>query len=140
MIITIEIPNLPRFISAMARSPITVQKHINTAINRSIYEVKSRTQSVTPVMTGRLRVNWQETFRNLYGELKSMQEYAIWVHEGHKQEPGRYVPAIGKRLKKSFVKGQPFLRQGVDSSMPMVRSIFDRSLNDALNEIAREAR
>lgn len=32
--------------------------------------------------------------------------YASYVEYGHRQEPGRYVPAIGKRLKSSWVKGQ----------------------------------
>lgn len=33
-------------------------------------------------------------------------EYASYVEYGHRQEPGRFVPAIGKRLKRSWVKGQ----------------------------------
>lgn len=32
--------------------------------------------------------------------------YASHVEYGHRQEPGRYVPAIGKRLKNAWVKGQ----------------------------------
>lgn len=32
--------------------------------------------------------------------------YASYVEYGHIQEPGRYVPQIGKRLKKSWVEGQ----------------------------------
>lgn len=32
--------------------------------------------------------------------------YASYVEYGHRQEPGRFVPAIGKRLKKSWVPGK----------------------------------
>ncbi len=32
--------------------------------------------------------------------------YAPYVEYGHRQTPGQYVPAIGKRLKKSWVEGQ----------------------------------
>ena len=37
------------------------------------------------------------------------KEYAPFVELGHHQEPGRYVPAIGKRLVRSFVPAKPFL-------------------------------
>ena len=32
-------------------------------------------------------------------------EYVSYVEYGHRQTPGRYVPALGKRLKASWVKG-----------------------------------
>lgn len=38
-------------------------------------------------------------------------EYAEHYEYGHRQEAGRFVPAIGKRLKKSFVKGQCTFRK-----------------------------
>lgn len=41
-------------------------------------------------------------------------QYAPYVELGHHQEPGRYVPAIGKRLKRSFVPGIPFLRPSIE--------------------------
>ncbi len=31
--------------------------------------------------------------------------YGIYVEYGHRQTPGRFVPALGKRLKKSWVQG-----------------------------------
>ena len=36
--------------------------------------------------------------------------YASYVEYGHRQSPGRFVPAIGKRLKASWVEGKFFLR------------------------------
>lgn len=36
-------------------------------------------------------------------------EYASYVEYGHRQTPGRFVPAIGKRLKASWVEGKFFL-------------------------------
>lgn len=38
-------------------------------------------------------------------------EYAEDYEYGHRQEAGRFVPALGKRLKKSFVKGQCTFRK-----------------------------
>ena len=37
------------------------------------------------------------------------KKYARPVEHGHVQTPGRYVPAIGKRLVKDFVPGKPYL-------------------------------
>ena len=38
-------------------------------------------------------------------------EYGIYVEYGHRQTPGRFVPAIGKRLVVSFVPGRFMLRK-----------------------------
>lgn len=39
-------------------------------------------------------------------ELVNNTKYASYVEYGHYQTPGRYVPAIGKQLKKSWVEGK----------------------------------
>ena len=41
-------------------------------------------------------------------------EYASYVERGHRQTPGRYVPAIGKRLKASWVPGQWFMQRSLN--------------------------
>lgn len=41
--------------------------------------------------------------------LKNNVYYADYVEHGHRQEPGRYVPAIGKRLKRAWVPGKHFV-------------------------------
>ena len=42
-------------------------------------------------------------------------EYAPFVELGHNQQPGRYVPAIGKRLVASHVAAKPFLKPALDN-------------------------
>lgn len=42
-------------------------------------------------------------------EVSNPVEYASYVEFGHRQTPGRFVPAIGKRLKASWVEGKFFL-------------------------------
>lgn len=37
-------------------------------------------------------------------------EYASYVENGHRQKPGRFVPALGKTLKKNWVKGRFMMR------------------------------
>lgn len=39
-------------------------------------------------------------------EIINPEKYAPYVEFGHRQTPGRYVPAIGKRLKRSWVNGK----------------------------------
>ena len=39
-------------------------------------------------------------------EIINLVEYASYVEYGHRQRPSRYVPALGVRLKKGWVKGK----------------------------------
>ena len=55
--------------------------------------------------------------------------YAPFVELGHHQEPGRYVPAIGKRLKASFVPAKPFLRPAVENHEDAYRNVIATELN-----------
>ena len=64
------------------------------------------------------------------GEMGYTKAYAPHVEYGHRQQVGRYVPAIGKRLVKSYVKGQYFLKKNVDAQ----REIFK---DDLLKELKR---
>ena len=41
-------------------------------------------------------------------------EYGPYVELGHNQKPGRYVPAIGKRLVASHVAAKPFLKPALE--------------------------
>lgn len=73
-----------------------------------------RAKNLTPVDSGRLRNDWQRT-KPLDGRVTvyNNTEYAAHVEWGHRQEVGRYVPAIGKKLKKPFVEGRHMLRDAV---------------------------
>lgn len=55
-------------------------------------------------------------------------EYAPFVELGHHQTPGRYVPAIGKRLKKSYVNPKPFLRPAIENHLDEYRHIIENEL------------
>ena len=48
-------------------------------------------------------------------------EYASYVEYGHRQRPGRYVPALGKSLKANWVKGRFMLtisEQELETQLP----------------------
>lgn len=60
---------------------------------------------------GTLRRGWRMTKVTKVADGYEVQiinpvEYASYVEYGHRQTPGRFVPAIGKRLKKSWVEGR----------------------------------
>lgn len=49
------------------------------------------------------------------------KEYASYVEYGHRQRPGRYVPALGKSLKANWVKGRFMLtisEQELEKELP----------------------
>lgn len=56
-------------------------------------------------------------------------EYAPYVEFGHIQQPGRYVPAIGKRLKASHVAAKPYLRPAVEDHVSQYTAIIQGELN-----------
>lgn len=64
-----------------------------------------KTKMRTPVDTGLLRNSWQlsNVFKKSNSEyyivLFNPVLYASYVEYGHRQEVGRFVPQIGKRLK-----------------------------------------
>ena len=49
--------------------------------------------------------------------------YAPWVELGHHQQPGRFVPAIKKRLVRSWVPGKPFLRPAFEDHLDEIEQI-----------------
>ncbi len=80
--------------------------------------------------TGALKNNWVSNIikeGDIYKiEVINPLEYAEFVEFGHRQQPGRYVKAIGKRLKKSWVEGKLML------------TVTERDLQRNLDKIIRE--
>ena len=64
-----------------------------------------------------------------------MVAYAPYVEYGHRQTPGRYVPAIGKRLVKSWVEGQHFLKISEDELQGIAPQILQTLLDNFLRTV-----
>ena len=84
------------------------------AVNEGLADAKRN----TPVVTGFMRKSWAvtPTKKTASGAEKSLintAEYASFVNYGHRQEVGRYVPAIGKRLVRPWIKGKFILEKAV---------------------------
>lgn len=52
--------------------------------------------------------------------------YASYVEDGHRQTPGRYVPAIGKRLVASYVPPQYFAKKSEEAFEPKIPGVVEK--------------
>ncbi|NLY09368.1 MAG: HK97 gp10 family phage protein [Tissierellia bacterium] len=58
-------------------------------------------------------------------------DYAEHYEYGHRQQPGRFVPVLGKRLKKSYVKGQYTFRKGRQAAKAKMPKIIREAISRA---------
>ena len=68
-------------------------------------------------------------------EIVNPVEYAPYVEFGHRQTPGQYVPAIGKRLKQGWVEGKFMLTISVDEVQRDAPRIIENKLKKKLGEV-----
>lgn len=61
--------------------------------------------------------------------------YASYVEYGHRQTSGRYVPAIGKKLKSSWVDGKFMMTVSVQEIKQSANSIVEKRLNEYLRGV-----
>lgn len=83
-----------------------------------------------PVDTGNLRnsiTHQMEGDRTVV--IGTPVEYAPYVELGHHQQPGRYVPAIGKRLVKDYVPPKPFLVPALEEHIDEYKNVILTELN-----------
>lgn len=62
-------------------------------------------------------------------------EYASYVEYGHRQTPGRYVPALGKTLKASWVKGRFMLTISTQELETQAPALLQQKLYLFLKEV-----
>ncbi len=62
-------------------------------------------------------------------------EYASYVEYGHRQTPGRFVPALGKSLTDNWSKGRFMLTISVQETERLVPAILEKALRQALREV-----
>ena len=55
-------------------------------------------------------------------------EYASYVEYGHRQEPGRYVPALGKQLKQGWVFGKFMLHNSKEDLEKITPRVIENKL------------
>lgn len=94
--------------------------------------------NVTPVDTGVLKGSWFVVITKVSGgyeaEIINNIKYASYVNYGHRQKPGRYVPAIGKRLKKGWVDGKFFVELSVEELRGITKPLLEKRIEEHLKE------
>lgn len=116
------------------RTPVGVKPKIEGPNARAILE-----QYWSGYRGGTLRDAWtilplEKRGGNYIITVINPTEYASYVEFGHRQTPGRYVPALGKSLKASWVKGKFMLTISEDQ----VKRLAPRMLEDRLEEMLKE--
>ena len=69
--------------------------------------------------------------------IKNPVEYSSYVEYGHRQEPGRFVPAIGRRLKTAWVPGKFMLtisEKELESQLPkLIETKLTKFMEECFN-------
>lgn len=122
-------------------------------VTRLIEQVKY----YTPARTGNLMKGWDDsldhikssgvsksqgagsvysvTLENAAQNPETGEYYASYVEHGHRQTPGRYVPAIGKRLVKSWVEGKHMLEISEGNVQKVLPGIISQKLDAFLRTV-----
>ena len=113
-----DIQGLDELLNTLNGLALVVDTGIKQVLTDTADDIIDSTKRRTNKITGKLQNSWEHGQVQKDGdkytiELGSDCEYAKYVEEGHRQQVGRYVPAIGKRLKKPFVQGKHMLRDSI---------------------------
>lgn len=90
---------------------------------------------------GTLRKGWKaqpnvtKTGTTYEIEVYNPVEYASYVEYGHRQQAGRFVPQIGKRLKVSWVEGKFWLTDSENEVQEIAPKLIEKRLNEELRRI-----
>ncbi len=112
----------------------TVESDVTKAIHRALEicggKAETYAKKLCPVDTGNLRNSITHQREGDDTELIGTSvEYAPYVEIGHHQEPGRYVPAIGKRLVASYVPGKPYMAPALQNHVSEYKEVFETELS-----------
>jgi hypothetical protein len=141
----IQIENMDQIKAAFARAPTIVTSILTRAIAASYAVLAKNTVGNVPVRTGNLQNQWTWLSEGLQGIYKPKMLYAAAVEFGMPASPGRYVPAIGKRLIDSSrpgfgmwpgFKANPFMERIVAASQGEIDSTFVTALGQITEGLA----
>ena len=68
-------------------------------------------------------------------EVINPMEYASYVEYGHRQQVGRFVPQIGKRLKSGWVEGKFMLKISEEEVQALAPALLQKRLEEELRGI-----
>lgn len=147
--IQMKINGLNKLAKFAEKYPEISEKHIGTAISRSLVRILGEEKVQAPFgVSGLLRDNWAVSTGRFQGILKSLSPYALFVHEGtppHMPPIAAITPwankkginpwAVAMSIKKKGTKANPFLKRAADNSQAGVESEFIAALQNTLAEV-----
>lgn len=119
--VNIQIKNIDEIKRAFVKAPALTVKHVNNAIQASIFNIERDSKQNTPVLTGNLRASHTTLFSTLRGELYPAASYAIFVHDGT-----------------SRMRARPFLADAVKTNEKHVQDLFTKAVQNVFDDIGRE--
>lgn len=123
--ISITIKNLPQIRAAFNAAPRFMNEEFSKAIMKSTLYVQGQSMLRTPVLTGRLRASHTTRYTGsgvgFTGTVEPTANYAIYVHEGTR-----------------YMRGRPFLKQGLEASENTIQKLFTQAMQSVLNKIANK--
>lgn len=126
--INVEIEGLDKFLTALARSPITVAKHLQRAIDLAGHQFLRGTKEnirsgremwKAPIDTGRMWNSIYLTVGSLYATIQPNVDYAVYVHQGTFK-----------------MQARPFFEITEHTEQAKIEEFFHKELNAAMEEIA----
>ncbi|MBR6400790.1 MAG: hypothetical protein IKS17_06160, partial [Firmicutes bacterium] len=74
-----------------------------------------------------------------YGNVLSIKAvnptyYGDYVEHGHRQHKGKFIPAIGKKLVRSYVPGRHFAQESEDMVQSQAESVIVKETEKAIKE------
>lgn len=91
---------------------------VGVVVRKTTFDIEADVKANAPIRDGHLVNSVGSKVGGTEGEVFVGADYAPYVEFGHAQQPGRYVPAIGKRLVRDFVPGKPFFFPAVERARP----------------------
>ena len=138
--IEVQIDGLKDFQKLLQEMKAEEERFMTETIKELAARLLRKVIKRTPVREGLLRRNWtvsdvRKNGGNYEIEVSNSTEYASYVEYGHRQTPGRYVPAIGKRLKKSWVKGKFMLTISEEELRKEAPAVIKRKISEWLKKL-----
>lgn len=126
MQITISVGAGKNIAAAFRAYPELVAPFLRDASSKSAFAVERYAKIVTPVDTGRLRASIATSLgvrdRGITSIVQTNVNYAVFVHEGTK-----------------FMRGRPYMKQGVDRAKPEISSFYQKAIQNAMQKVASVA-
>jgi len=116
----LEIKGFDKLIKLGNLFPSVAEKHINTAISRSLVRILGKEKQEAPVRTGNLRDNWSINMGRFKGILKSNAKYSSAVEYGTK-----------------FQRSNPFFKRSLNNAESGIEKEIAKAINDTIKQIIK---